>query len=314
MPTNKMQTATGSSREPELERDDASSSVKEEEEEEASGFRRFLRRLVGFYWANEFLILIVAAILLARAYPPLAAVYVAPEITADWIAVVFIFLLSGLNLKTSEFTYAFKQIFFNVFVQVYSFLVVSAVVYGVSRGVARAGLVSQDLADGMVICACLPMAITMGNVLTRASGGEEAAAIFNAAFSNLAGVFISPALILAYLGAEGDIDLLSVFYKLALKVLLPIGIGQLLQKFSKSAVAFVEKYKVYFGKAQQYCLVFIVYTVFGKTFSNGTGESLGSIFFLSKYILEILACLVLLRLFVSRNMWLEQSCFNSCSW
>lgn len=49
------------------------------------------QRSVQFYWDNEFVILIVVVILLARAYPPLGAVYLAPQITATWIAVVFIF-------------------------------------------------------------------------------------------------------------------------------------------------------------------------------------------------------------------------------
>ncbi len=47
--------------------------------------------LIDFYWENEFVILIILVILLARAYPPLGAEYLAEEITASWIAVIFIF-------------------------------------------------------------------------------------------------------------------------------------------------------------------------------------------------------------------------------
>ncbi len=46
----------------------------------------------------------------------------------------------------------------------------------------------------------------------------EASAIFNAACGNLVGVFLSPILILGYLGVTGDVDLLGVFVKLALRV------------------------------------------------------------------------------------------------
>lgn len=53
--------------------------------------RPFLNRLIDFYWANEFVVLVVIVILLAKAYPPLGAVYLAPHITATWIAVIFIF-------------------------------------------------------------------------------------------------------------------------------------------------------------------------------------------------------------------------------
>lgn len=56
-----------------------------------SCFWSFWKRLVYFYWDNEFLILIISAIALARAYPPLGAEYLASDITASWIAVIFIF-------------------------------------------------------------------------------------------------------------------------------------------------------------------------------------------------------------------------------
>ena len=64
----------------------------------------------------------------------------------------------------------------------------------------------QSLADGMTICASLPITVNMVLVLTKSAGGDEAAAIFNAAFGNFVGVFLSPALILMYLGVHGQTD------------------------------------------------------------------------------------------------------------
>jgi hypothetical protein len=48
-------------------------------------------RLVDFYFKNEFLIMILLAVALAKAYPPLGADYLKPKITATWVAVVIIF-------------------------------------------------------------------------------------------------------------------------------------------------------------------------------------------------------------------------------
>ncbi|GKY93559.1 hypothetical protein MPSEU_000323300 [Mayamaea pseudoterrestris] len=259
---------------------------------DSSCSRRLCKCLTSFYMTYDFLILAVLAILLAKAYPPLGAIYLAPEITATWVAVIIIFFLSGLNLKTEEFKNAFKQIGFNVYIQVYSFVFVSAFVFGVSRGLAKAGILSQDLADGLVICACLPMAINMVIVFTRAGNGDEAASIFNASFANLIGALVSPALILAYLGTQGNIDLLDVFYKLALRLLLPIAIGQIVRNVFKSVREFVTKYKWYIGKTQQYCLIFIIYTTFCKTFIKGLGASIGSIFILIAFEFLMLAGLM----------------------
>lgn len=68
------------------------------DEEEVTRSHKIMQCLWQFYWANEFLILVVSAILLARAYPPLGADYLQPRITATWIAVVFIFCKCGVGL------------------------------------------------------------------------------------------------------------------------------------------------------------------------------------------------------------------------
>ncbi|KAL7574492.1 hypothetical protein ACA910_015854 [Epithemia clementina (nom. ined.)] len=241
-------------------------------------------RTCQFYLSNEFLILVLAAIALARAYPPLGADYLAPEITATWIAVCYIFVYAGLGLKTDEFSKACNQIWFNLFVQVYNFGFVSAVVYAGTRGLVAANILSQDLADGMVVTACLPMAINLILVLTEAAGGDESLAIINAAAGNMIGVFLSPLLILGYLGVTGDIQLTDVFYKLALRVVLPVAVGQVMQKTMPKVAAFYKKYKLYFKKGQEYALVFIVYTVFCTTFEGGSSSSIGDVFAMIAFV------------------------------
>jgi solute carrier family 10 (sodium/bile acid cotransporter), member 7 len=110
----------------------------------------------------------------------------------------------------------------------------------------------------------------MVQVLTKAAGGDEAAAIFHSALGNMIGVVLSHLLILGYLGVTSmDIaDLGSVFISLLLRVVLPLIVGQIVQKTVPSVVQFVKTHKVRFKMAQQYCLVFIVYTVFCKTFED----------------------------------------------
>jgi len=110
----------------------------------------------------------------------------------------------------------------------------------------------------------------------------------------MVGVFLSPVLILGYLGVTGSVDLLKVFYKLAIRVVLPVVVGQILQKTSKRVMDFVQKYKPYLKKGQQYCLVFIVYTVFCKTFSSNTITSVKDIFIMIAFIFIILVLLMIL--------------------
>ena len=187
-----------------------------------------------------------------------------------------------MGLRTDEFAKATQRIVFNGYIQCYSFFFISSMVYCLSRMLVSQNLVVQPLADGMVICSCLPATINMVTVLTRIAGGDEAAAIFNCAFGNFLGIFLSPILILAYLGMSGDLDIGNLFFKLAIRVLTPILLGQTLQRNSKSVMRFVKHYRPYFKKGQQYLLVYIVYTVMCQTFKTkeeeGAASELTSIF------------------------------------
>eukprot|EP00984_Skeletonema_dohrnii_P024593 scaffold13738_cov176-Skeletonema_dohrnii-CCMP3373.AAC.1 len=253
--------------------------------------KRIWSKCQSIYGTHSFLIKALILILIAFAYPPLGATYLAPQITATWIAVIFIFILAGMGIKTEEFAKAFQRLPFNLFVQLFNFGVVSSIVFGFSRLMVSVNALTQSLADGMTICASLPITINMVLVLTKSAGGDEAAAIFNAAFGNLVGIFLSPALILGYLGVTGEVNMGQVFFKLGLRVVLPIFIGQILQHFVPPAKEFVKQYKKYFKTAQECCLLFIIYTVFCKTFLQGMeagGKLLGCM--TSLYILSFFFC------------------------
>ena len=224
------------------------------------GVADYWKYVKSIYRQNEVFVLMVLAIALAKAYPPLGAVYLYPDITSTWIAVVFIFILAGLGLRSDQFTKAFQQFKFNLFVQMFSFFVISLYVFGVTRALIHSNAVEESLANGMVICACLPMTISSVIVLTKASGGDEATAVFNSAFGSMLSVFLSPALILAYLGGVShttgkSINVLEVCNKLVFRVVMPVVLGQILQKKSQWAIEFVAKYQRFFRSAQIYSVV-----------------------------------------------------------
>lgn len=243
-----------------------------------TGERRCYRRsraAWSFYLENQFPIHIVVGIALARAYPPLGAVYLAPQITATWIAVATIFLLSGLGLRTEQLSNAFRQIYFTCTVQIFNFFVVSAVTFGASRVLLTTNILNEALANGLVICGSLPVSINAIILLSAAAGGDEAAAVCNATFGNVVGIFLSPILILGYLGKTGDVSLGDVFLSLVLRVIVPLVVGQVLQKTSERVRSLCVTYKKMLTKAQEWCLVYIVYTVFCRTFMGDSRAGIG---------------------------------------
>jgi solute carrier family 10 (sodium/bile acid cotransporter), member 7 len=187
-------------------------------------------------------------------------------------------VLAGLGLKTEEFNDAMQRMQFNAFVNIFNFFVVSAIVFAGTRGLIASEVLSKEMANGMVMCACLPMTISSVAVLTKISGGDEAAAIFNAAFSNMLGIFISPVLILLYVGVSGDLEYEKVFISVGARVVLPVIIGQILQRNSLWAVQFVHAYKKFFRQAQLYAVVWVVHTSFCKTFTQEREALLTDIF------------------------------------
>jgi sodium/bile acid cotransporter 7 len=232
----------------------------ENDDKKKTCLKTFLGKIWAFYWAYDFPINILISICIALAYPKFGAVTVKPKITAGWIATAIIFFISGLGLKTKElFKVMFRRLYFNVFVEVYNFGLVSAFVFGVSRALAGSGAIPQALADGLAITACLPMSINAVIILTQAAHGDEAAAIFHTAFSNMTGIFLSPVLIVLYLPAiTVNVDLLEVFKELTYKIIIPLIVGQVVHLTCTPLRELYFAHKRVFKKTQEYCLLFIV--------------------------------------------------------
>ena len=238
-----------------------------------------IRRTKSFCHKHSFLILVTLAILLAYIYPPLGAQYLASNITSDWMAVVLIFFLSGLSIRSEEFGTALQRPAFNIYVPFYNFIVVSGIVYGTSRLLLHYDVLPTSLANGMVICSCLPLTVSMVTVLTTSAHGDTAMSIFHAALGNIIGVFISPLLITLYLGVSSSssssngttsrtVQAVTIIIKLVLRIIVPLFIGQLVRYFIPSSKVYVNDHKSQIKLLQECILTFIVYCTFCHTFGN----------------------------------------------
>ncbi len=68
----------------------------------------------------------ITCVIVGWVYPKVGAYYVLPDITANWIAVIIIFFISGLSMDTATIIHAGKNVKFNTFIQVFNFGFVSA--------------------------------------------------------------------------------------------------------------------------------------------------------------------------------------------
>ncbi|XP_025086968.1 sodium/bile acid cotransporter 7-B-like isoform X2 [Pomacea canaliculata] len=147
---------------------------------------------------NWFLAGVVVAIILAKWKPYVGAKGgpLKPEITVKYFAVSLIFLASGLSLETKDLRKALLQVNIHIFVQSFTFIFFPLFIHVVVRVLQHTSY-NKHLLDGLTVLSCMPPPVSSAVILTKATGGNEAAAIFNSAFGSFLGIFVTPALLLA---------------------------------------------------------------------------------------------------------------------
>ncbi|PSN34907.1 Sodium/bile acid cotransporter 7-B [Blattella germanica] len=137
-------------------------------------------KLLGLWKKHWFLVGIMGTILLAEIFPQMGAKEgpLIPEITVKYGAVSLIFLISGLSIKLEELLGTVKNMKIHVFIQVFSHILMPISVKIFTIFLHFFG-VNEWILKGLLTVACMPPPVSSAVILTRAVGGNEAAAIFN---------------------------------------------------------------------------------------------------------------------------------------
>ncbi|XP_069878267.1 sodium/bile acid cotransporter 7 isoform X2 [Dipodomys merriami] len=175
-----------------------------------------------------------------------------PEITVSYIAVATIFFNSGLSLKTEELTSALVHLKLHLFIQIFTLAFFPATIW-LFLQILSITTINEWLLKGLQTVGCMPPPVSSAVILTKAVGGNEAAAIFNSAF----GSFL--------LGSSSSVPFTSIFSQLFMTVVVPLIIGQIVRRYIKD---WLERKKPPFGAISSSVLLMIIYTTFCDTFSN----------------------------------------------
>uniref|UniRef100_A0A3Q3LLP4 Sodium/bile acid cotransporter n=1 Tax=Mastacembelus armatus TaxID=205130 RepID=A0A3Q3LLP4_9TELE len=175
-----------------------------------------------------------------------------PEITIAYAAVSLIFFNSGLSLRTEELTSALLHVRLHLFVQSFTLIFFPLAVWLLLRVLALTAI-DHWLLQGLQTVSCMPPPVSSAVILTKAVGGNEAAAIFNSAF----GSFL--------LGSSSSVPFSSIFSQLFMTVVVPLIVGQVCRGFLRECL---ERRKPPFGTISSVVLLMIIYTTFCDTFSN----------------------------------------------
>jgi sodium/bile acid cotransporter 7 len=213
---------------------------------------------------NGFLLGIFMAIGLAAILPELGST----ESTIPWkpfiqVGIALLFFFYGLKLDPAQLRTGLSNWRLHLLIQVTTFFGFPLLVFALVNFVP--GL-DPNFALGISYLGALPSTVSAAVVLVSISGGNVAAAIFNASISSLLGVVMTP-FWMRVAGGElaGELDLWASIVDLSIKVVLPVILGLVLHRFLFS------KIKPYLSRLKyldQTVILSIVFTTFSESFSQ----------------------------------------------
>lgn len=183
---------------------------------------------------DPLIVLIITAVVIAILFPIRGT-------AADWfdvavkIAIALLFFLYGARLSTQEALNGLKHWRLHVTILVITFAIFPLIGIGLEPITA---FISEDLYRGILFLTLVPSTVQSSVAFTSIAKGNVAGAIVSASLSNLAGVFLTPLLVMLIMGAGGGVNVDGrVFLDIALQLLLPFILGQVFRRWVKNFAA-----------------------------------------------------------------------------
>jgi sodium/bile acid cotransporter 7 len=219
--------------------------------------------LWGFLRRQWFLFALLTSLVLGFLFPQADRVLNPHNLTRTAL-IVALFIIMGLTLPAESIRSGFSAWRLHLYIQGFLFVLTPAF-FLLTTLPFRAGL-NPGLLAGVFALACLPTTIASCIVFTQLAGGNVAGTLFNAAASNILGVFLSPLLLSALLRGAGRLmpasQLAEVFKDLALQILVPIAAGQLLRRFIRPLV---ERRRGALAQLSNVLLLFVILLTFARS-------------------------------------------------
>ncbi|KAI8608376.1 SBF-like CPA transporter family-domain-containing protein [Chytriomyces sp. MP71] len=248
--------------------------------------------LMKKHWFLEGL---ACAIAFAAIWPALGKTggYIRAEYTVSYGAVMLIFILSGMSLKSAVLIKSLANWRMHLVVQVISLGITPALGLALGKLLMLSPTFNQTLAKGLIIACSTPTTISSNVLMTKQAGGDEAGALTNAVIGNILDVFISPSLIFAYVGDLGStpLDYGKTFQNLTITVIAPLIVGQGLQFAFPKLVPWLSA-RMNLAMLNSSLLLVLVWNVFCNTFSEHITDGLDAGSFVSVFFLA-LGCFLL---------------------
>ncbi len=224
-----------------------------------------IRRLLP----DRFILLLLATVVAATLIPARGQMLVA----IGWIsnaAIFLLFFLHGARLSPQAVLDGAKRWRLHAAVLGFGYVAMPALMLGVSH--ALQGQFAPGLLLGLIFLGVLPTTVQSSIAYASMARGNIAASVIASAVSNVLGVVLAP-LLLAVLAstAFGEFSLSSIG-RVAMLLLLPFALGQLLRSF---VLPTIQRHAKIAGMMDKLTIVLAVYTAFAEAAAQGLWQRIG---------------------------------------
>lgn len=282
-------------------------------------------KVYSFLWRKVWLefwfyILLAIFIAIARLAPNFArnGGLIRGQYSIGYGAVIVIFLGSGLSMQTRELIVNILHWRAHLTVFLLQFLVTSSIIYGFACAIKRADnpVISDWMLVGLIVTGCCPTTVSSNVVMTRKADGNVLLTLCEVFLGNLAGAFITPALVQMYCRGEwafanpangSSINNVyrNVMKQIGFSVFLPLFCGQAIQNmYPKQTKWFLVTFK--FNTVGTFMLLLIMFSSFSTAFYQHafTSVSRQSIIFICFFNCGIYLLFTIICYIMSRPLYL----------
>ncbi|GAA4802493.1 bile acid:sodium symporter family protein [Tomitella cavernea] len=181
----------------------------------------------------------------------------------DWavkIAIGLLFLLYGARLSPREALEGFTHWRLHLTVLAVTFVLFPLM--GLAMRPLAPGILTDDLYMGLLFLCLVPSTVQSSIAFTSIAKGNVAGSIVSASFSNIIGVFLTPALVLWLMETTGSGGLhADAIVEIILQLLVPFIAGQLLRPW---LVGFLQRYSAPIKIVDRGSILLVVYAAFSE--------------------------------------------------
>lgn len=221
---------------------------------------------------DPYVLLLMAMVALATVLPPRGGAVPVAAATVDG-GIVLLFFLHGARLSREAVLDGVRAWRLH--------LTVALLTYGLFPflGVGLRGLagllpgMAPTIGDGFVFLSVLPSTVQSSIAFTAMAGGNVAAAVCSASFSNLAGIFVTPVLVAVLIGGAGSGVSAGAVEAIVFQLLLPFLAGHLLRPWIGG---WVGRHRKLVGLVDRGTILLVVYVAFGAAVVQGLWQTVSA--------------------------------------